>query len=149
MRFLVRWLWPALVLLSIVAVPVTVAIRPQLLDHYRAQPAGWIIPVLVAVGLAGIYYFTRAGNERNAFLSSCLYIVATLSGAAFALYPTLLPSSDNPANSITIWNAAAGAVSLSAGLIWWSAGMAAAVAYFVLVYSMFKGKVGAEAPAGH
>jgi cytochrome d ubiquinol oxidase subunit II len=149
MRFLVRRLWPALVLLSVLAVPVTVAIRPQLLDHYRAQPAGWIIPILVAAGLAGILYFTRAGDERNAFLSSSLYIVATLSGAAFALYPTLLPASSDTANSITIWNAAAGAVSLSAGLIWWSAGMAAAVAYFVLVYSMFKGKVGAEAPAGH
>jgi len=30
---------------------------------------------------------------------------------------------------------------MSAGLIWWLMGIVAAVAYFVFVYSMFKGKV--------
>ena len=51
--------------------------------------------------------FHARRQERNAFLSSCLYIVATLGGAAFGLYPALLPSSGDPANSLTIRNAAA------------------------------------------
>jgi cytochrome d ubiquinol oxidase subunit II len=65
-----------------------------------------------------------------------------LSGAAFALYPTLLPSSGDPALSLTVYNAAAGAESLAGGIYWWGAGMAIATGYFVLVYTMFKGKVG-------
>jgi len=141
MRSAVKWLWPALALLSVVAVPVTVFVRPQLLDNYRAAAIGWAIPVLVAAGLAGIFYFTRARQERNAFLSSCLYVAATLGGAAFALYPTLLPSTGDPANAITIANAAAGSHSLSAGLIWWTFGMAVACGYVIVVYTMFKGKV--------
>lgn len=141
MRAAVQGLWPALVVLSGLAVPATVFVRPQLLDNYRAVSAGWLIPILVAAGLGGIFYFTRARQERNAFLSSCLYIAATLGGAAFALYPTLLPSSGNPANAITIRNAAAGSLSLSAGLIWWGAGMAIAGGYVIVVYSMVKGKV--------
>ena len=141
MRAAVRWLWPVLVVLSVVAVPVTVFVRPQLLDNYRAAAIGWAIPVLVAAGLAGIFYFTKARQERNAFLSSCLYVAATLGGAAFALYPTLLPSSGDPANAITIANAAAGSYSLTAGLIWWGGGMAVACGYVVVVYTMFKGKV--------
>ena len=72
-----------------------------------------------------------------------------LSGAAFALYPTLLPSGSDPALSLTIWNAAAGPNSLSVGLIWWSIGMAIAIGYFVLVYSMFRGKVDARDEGGH
>jgi cytochrome bd ubiquinol oxidase subunit II len=64
-----------------------------------------------------------------------------LCGAAFALYPVLLPASGDAANSITIANAAAGRSSLSIGLVWWGIGMAIAIAYFVLVYSLFRGKV--------
>jgi cytochrome d ubiquinol oxidase subunit II len=91
--------------------------------------------------LIGVFHFTRRGQEHNAFLSSGLYLVAMLSGAGFALYPTLLPSSNDPANSLTITNASAGPASLSIGLIWWSIGMAVAIGYFVLVYTMFRGKV--------
>ena len=47
----------------------------------------------------------------------------------------------NPANAITIQNAAAGSHSLSAGLVWWGAGMAIACGYVIVVYTMFKGKV--------
>jgi len=141
LRRIVRALLPAQVALSAAAVGATMAVRPGLLDHYRRGPEGWIIPVLVAAGLAGIAYFTRARRERDAFLSSCLYILATLGGAAYALYPALLPSSNDPANGLTIHNAAAGAASLSAGIGWWTAGMLVAVGYFVIVYRMFRGKV--------
>jgi len=148
MRAIVPWLWPALVILTIVSLVATLVVRPHLLDNYVSQPAGWIIPVAVIAALLCMFFFTRARQERNAFLSSCLYLVAMLCGAAFAMYPSLLPSSADPANAITIQNASAGARSLSVGLIWWSVGMAIAVAYFVFVYRMFKGKV-VEHAAGH
>jgi cytochrome d ubiquinol oxidase subunit II len=141
LRAAVSWLWPLVLVLTIVSLIATVSVRRDLLNNYRASPAGWIIPFAVAAGLLGIFYFNRSGRERNAFLASCLYIVAMLCGAAFALYPVLLPSSSDPANSITIANAAAGPRSLSLGLIWWSIGMAIAIGYFVIVYRMFRGKV--------
>jgi cytochrome bd ubiquinol oxidase subunit II len=140
-RAVLRWLWPLVAVTSAVALAATIAVRPELLDNYRAGPAGWVIPILVAAGLAGVVYYSRNGRERSAFLSSCLYIVAVLCGAAFALYPNLLPSTGERLNAITIRNAAAGSQSLSIGLIWWSFGMAIAIGYFVLVYTMFKGKV--------
>jgi len=146
LRRMVKLLWPAQVVLSAVAVGATMLVRPELLDNYRRDPQGWIIPVLVAAGLGGIVHFTRTRQERNAFLSSAVYILATLAGAAYGLYPALLPSSNDPANSLTIRNAAAGANSLSAGIGWWTAGMLVAVGYFVIVYRMFRGKV---TPAAH
>jgi cytochrome bd ubiquinol oxidase subunit II len=141
MRRMVRRLWPALLLLTLAALAGSLAVRPRLLDKHRATPAGWLIPAGVAAGLAGIIYFLRAGRETHAFLSLCLYLLAMLCGAAFALYPVLLPASGDAANSITIANAAAGRSSLSIGLVWWGIGMAIAIAYFVLVYSLFRGKV--------
>jgi cytochrome d ubiquinol oxidase subunit II len=134
-------LWYLMVGLSIIGLAATIQVNPRLLEHYREQPAGWLIPVLVAAGLAGIPYFTGSGRELAAFLSSCLYLAATLGGAAFGLYPALLPSSGDPANSLTIRNASAAASSLSIGLVWWGIGMLAAIGYFVIVYTMFRGKV--------
>jgi cytochrome d ubiquinol oxidase subunit II len=147
MRTMVKLLLPVLVILSAAALLATVFVNPALMENYRANGAAWLIPALVALGIAGIYYYTRTGSELKAFLSSCLYVVATLGGAAMALYPTLLPATTDAANAITIRNAAAGHFSLTVGLIWWGVGMAVAIGYFVLVYTMFKGKV--HARAGH
>lgn len=147
LRRVSRVVWRCVLVLSSAALAATIAIRPELLDNYRAQPLGWAIPVIAAAGLAGVFFCERAGRERSAFLSSSVYIAATLGGAAFALYPTLLPASTGPANSITIQNAAASPQSLSVGLTWWSVGMAIAIGYFVLVYRMFRGKV--RPHAGH
>lgn len=148
LRGTVQWLWPALIVLTIASLIATVLVRPQLLDNYRAAPAGWILPAAVIAALIGIFYFNRARQERNAFLSSCLYLIAMLCGAAFALYPSLLPSSGDAANSITLRNASAGPSSLSVGLIWWSVGMAIALGYFIFIYTTFKGKVDSQ-PSSH
>jgi cytochrome d ubiquinol oxidase subunit II len=144
MRSAVTRLWPIVAALSAVALIATLSVRPALLDNYRAGPGGWSIPAIVVAGLAGVAWFTRAGQERNAFLSSCLYLAAMLAGAAYALYPTLLPASGDSAHSLTILNSAAGAASLAAGIYWWGAGMLIAVGYFVVVYTMFRGKVTSE-----
>jgi cytochrome d ubiquinol oxidase subunit II len=64
-----------------------------------------------------------------------------LVGATVGLYPRLLPSSSDPALDITIARALSGPYTLHVGLIWWTFGMLLAIAYFVVVYRMFKGKV--------
>jgi len=148
MRAIARVLSPVVTLLSIATLVATLSIRPELLNNYSATPAGWVIPVVVAGSLAGILYSGRRGNDRSAFLSSCAYIVSMLAGAAFALYPTLLPATTGTGNSLTIHNAAAGPRSLELGLLWWIPGMLMAIAYFVLVYRMFAGKV-STAYRGH
>ena len=68
------------------------------------------------------------------------YLAATWR-SRLGLYPALLPSSSDPADSLTIRNAAAAASSLSIGLVWWGIGMLIAIGYFVIVYTMFRGKV--------
>jgi cytochrome d ubiquinol oxidase subunit II len=141
MRRIAGLLAPAVAILAVIGLVATLSIRPALLDNYRSNPAGWLLPALVAAGLAGVMYFRARGNDRNAFLSSCGYIVGMLGGAAFALYPALLPASGAAANAITIHNAAAGPESLATGLRWWTVGMLIALGYFVFVYRMFRGKV--------
>lgn len=130
----------ALVALTIISLPASILVRSDTLSNYRAFPITFAVPVAVVLSLFGIFYFSRKGEERKAFASSCLYLAAMLVGAAIGLYPRLLPSNDDPARDITIANALSGPHTLHVGLIWWSFGMLLAVTYFVIVYRMFRGK---------
>jgi cytochrome d ubiquinol oxidase subunit II len=133
--------WWLLVLMTLISLATTLYIRPGVLDNFRLRPWGWIIPLTVVASLPLMRIFVRKGDFLGAFLSSTGYIAAMLGGAAFAMYPYLLPATTNPVFSLTIYNAKTGAYSLSVGLIWWGLGMALAVCYFTFLYRSFRGKV--------
>ncbi len=134
-------LWPVLALVTLVSLWATLSIRPELLENYRRYPVLFIVPVVVAVSLGAMLVYRRRGNDKGAFLSSCIYLVFMLVGAAAAVYPNLLMSTTDPALNITVYNAATGNYSLSVGLIFWGFGMALAFGYFIFIYRMFRGKV--------
>jgi len=137
-------MWPVQFLLTCVSLVATVYIRPSVLDNYRAHPTGFLVPILVLGALAVILWAARAGKEKLSFVASGLYITAMLVGAAFALYPLVLPASTDPAYSLSIYNSAAGQHGLAVGFIWWILGVLLALAYFIFIYRMFRGKVRLE-----
>jgi cytochrome bd ubiquinol oxidase subunit II len=141
--------WFALVLLTVLSLIATIYVRPQVTDNFRLRPWGWIIPLLVLASLVAMPILLRQGREFAAFLASTIYIVGMLGGAAFAMYPVLLPATTDPSFSLTIYNARTGAYSLSVGLIWWGIGIALAVAYFTFLYRLFKGKVTLDESDGY
>ena len=85
--------WPVQVLLTIASLIATVYVVPHVLDNYSRWPIGYLVPVLVIGSLIYLYYAHSKRNEKGAFLASCVYIVGMLVGAAFALYPNVLPAS--------------------------------------------------------
>ena len=137
-------LWPAQLMLTVVSLAATCYVRPQVLDNYRAYPVGLLLPLIVLASLVAMIWAMRQGKEKAAFLSSSLYIIAMLGGAAFALYPVVLPASTDPNYSLTISNTAAGTHGLAVGFAWWILGMILAIAYFVFIFRMFRGKVRLE-----
>ena len=143
-RTTAKYAWPLQLALTVAALVATVSIRPGVLDNYKHHAVGFVIPVVVFGSLAGMMHGILKRADHLAFLASCTYIVGMLVGAAFALYPVLLPASTDPARSITIYNAAAGRHGLSVGLVWWILGMILALGYFFFVYRMFRGKVRLE-----
>jgi|SRR5580765_456084 len=135
--------WFALVAVTMLSLVAVLSIRPQVLDNYYALPIGWLIPVGVLLSLAAIKYFNATGKDRNAFLASAGYLTMMLGGAAFGLYPNVLPAFD-PAYSLTIQNAKAGSYGLGVGLIWWTIGIIIVLGYFTFLFRTFKGKVTTE-----
>jgi cytochrome d ubiquinol oxidase subunit II len=53
----------------------------------------------------------------------------------------VLPSSTDPALSLTVYNTAAARYGLGVGLIWFIPGMLLTTAYFIYTYRSFAGKV--------
>jgi cytochrome bd ubiquinol oxidase subunit II len=143
-RRVAQWLWPVQLLLTIAGLIATVAIRPGVLDNYKHHAVGFAIPVLVFGALAVMMHGMIKRTDKTAFVASGVYIVGMLVGAAFGLYPVVLPASTDPALNLTIYNTAAGAHGLTVGLVWWSLGMVLALGYFFFLFRMFRGKVRLE-----
>ncbi len=132
--------WPLQFFLTCSSLVATYFIRPEVMENYGKHMIGLLIPIVVFASLAVMLWANPKGKEKLAFVASSLYITGMLVGAAFALYPVVLPARDRQ-YSLTIYNTAAGSHGLSVGFAWWILGAALAVAYFVFIYRMFRGKV--------
>jgi len=143
-RAVALYAWPVQLLLTVLGLVATVAIRPGVLDNYKHHTIGFVIPVLVFGSLAVMMHGMLKRSDKLAFFASALYIVAMLVGAAFALYPVVLPASTDPAYNLTIYNTKAGEHGLAVGFAWWVLGMILALGYFFFLFRMFRGKVRME-----
>jgi cytochrome bd ubiquinol oxidase subunit II len=138
--------WPLQFFLTCTALVATYFIRPGIMDNYVNHPVGLVVPIVVVATLAIMLWANPKGKEKLAFVASSLYITSLLVGAAFAVYPVVLSARDHQYD-LTIYNTAAASHGLSVGLAWWTLSAVLAVAYFVFVYRMFRGKV--QAGEGH
>jgi cytochrome d ubiquinol oxidase subunit II len=138
-------IWPVLLVLTIASLVATVFVRPGVLENLRHYPLGWIVPIVVGVSLIAMPVFIFRGRDRAAFFSSAVFLTGMLGGAAFAIYPVLLPATTDASYSLTIYNARTGDYSLRVGLIWWGAGILLALGYFTFLYTAFRGKVSRQA----
>ena len=140
-RRLAKWttrLLPALTFASLVA---TVNVRPSVLDNFARQPVGLLLPAGVVAGLIGMEWALRHGGERLGFFASVTYLVSMLGGAAFALFPVLLPSSIDPAGSLTISAAATSSYAMHIAAAWWLVAFLLVAATFTHLYRTFRGKL--------
>lgn len=133
-------LWPAQFFLTCIALVMTYFISPEIMTNYHSHPIGALVPVIVFASLAVMVWAPPKGKEKAAFIASSLYITGMLVGAAFALYPVVLPARNHEFD-LTIANTSAARHGLNIGLVWWTPGAVLAIAYFTLIYRMFRGKV--------
>jgi cytochrome d ubiquinol oxidase subunit II len=138
-----RLAWFATILLTVPTTVATFYLRPEMLSSFSQRPWGIVLPALALGGLASMGYFSLRGWDKATFLSSGAYILGMMASTIFAIYPNVLPAVD-PANSLTIYDAATSRYGQTVGLVWWIIGMALAITYFVLVYRLFRGKVNLE-----
>jgi cytochrome bd ubiquinol oxidase subunit II len=133
--------WVATAALTAIGVPATILARPATLTGYLHYPIAFVFPVMVAMCLAGVRLNLSKPSRRPGFLASCGYLSSMFLGAAFGLFPVLLPAVGSQGRDLTIEEALAAPHTLQVGLIWWSFGICLAVLYFCILYRIFWGKV--------
>jgi len=111
-----RLFWAALAGAG-VATLLSLSVQPRLLEGLSARP--WVLACALPVSaLLLVPFLRRRGQQRAAFLASCVHIGGLLFAAALSLYPWLLPATHAGAG-LTITSAKAADYSLRVGLYWW------------------------------
>ncbi len=112
-----------------------------LYGNYQAYPILYVIPVLAVAGLVltRVFLFRRA--LWKAWFASCLAIVGCTFFGVAGLYPSLLPSSLDPAYSLTITNASSSPLTLKIMLVVALTFVPIVIVYQTWVYHLFKDKV--------
>jgi cytochrome d ubiquinol oxidase subunit II len=142
-RRIVSRVWWIVLLLTAAITIFSLRLQPQIARQLGSHPWGYVFPAVAVLGLLGVNRFHAARRELRAFACSALFLAGMIVSAAFGIYPNVLPAVTDPARALTVSNAAAPEFGLRTGLIWWSAGMALAVAYTVFMHRRFAGKVAA------
>jgi cytochrome d ubiquinol oxidase subunit II len=114
---------------------------PHLSDQLRSNPIYFILPIVMFLAIANIPKQLNKRKYRFAFLSSSITIASLLAMVALEVFPTLLLASNDPANSITISNAASSLKTMKILLLIAAIGTPLVGAYTLFVFWTFKGKV--------
>ncbi len=142
-----RGLWP---LLLAVAVAFLVFTSPAtgLYDNFRAQPALWAVPLLAALELIAVRLLLGRGKLLRAFAASCAAIVLVVATGVIGLFPDLIPSSLDPAYSLSLTNSSSSPYTLTIMTVVAAIFVPIVIAYKIWIYCIFRGPVSDEAEVG-
>jgi cytochrome bd ubiquinol oxidase subunit II len=114
---------------------------PHLSDKMRSSPLFFALPIIMVLAIANIPRNLNKQNYRLAFLSSSITIASLLMMVAIEVFPYLVYSTGNQANSITINNGASSQQTMKILLIIALIGTPLVALYTSFVFWTFKGKV--------
>ena len=110
-------------------------------QNFRDRPWTAIFPAAAFVAVVVAWRSIRARAHGRAFVASATMIALLMASVAAALYPVMLPASNDPANSLTIYNAASTQETLTVMLVVAVLGMPFVLLYTAGVYYFFRGRV--------
>jgi len=115
--------------------------KTDLYDNYLAQPLLFIIPALAVVALILVKFFLARGAYWQAWFASAATIVSCTMFGVAGLFPRLLPSSLNPAYSLTAFNSSSSPLTLKIMLGVALTFVPLVIAYQVWAHVLFKEKL--------
>jgi len=113
---------------------------PRALETVRERPAISLVVALKVLIVLNIPREIHKGREFNAFASSCLAMALMMATFGLTAYPNMVFSNPDPANSLTITNAASSQKTLAIMLVIAAIGVPIVLAYTASIYYIFRGK---------
>jgi len=139
-----RWIWRCFgffLIAYLLTTMYTLVEIPRAVANFRAYPWLWVVPLLNVLAIANIPRAIYTHRPGYAFVSSCATIAALATLFAVAIFPNFVPSSLDPAWSVTIYNARSSEKTLGLMLLIAVIGLPFVASYTVVVYWVFRGKV--------
>jgi cytochrome d ubiquinol oxidase subunit II len=135
----VALLWPMLTV-------ATWLVNAPMLAALPGRPLAWLALLLAVGGLIGVRLGLRDDRPLRAFLGSCAFLAGMLAATAACVFPVMLRAIGGGGASLTAYNASVPTASLVTATGWWVVGFPLAVAYFIILFRLHRGKV--VAPQG-
>jgi cytochrome d ubiquinol oxidase subunit II len=138
------WVRGTIIFFSIcytVASMATLLFAPHMVATIKAHPILFVVSLLNTLAISNIPREIYHGRDFRAFLSSCAAMVALMTLFGIGMFPDIVVASNNPANSLTIYNAASSHETLSIMLVIAIIGVPLVLTYTASIYWVFRGKV--------
>jgi cytochrome d ubiquinol oxidase subunit II len=136
-----QWIWPTwglfLVLYLLTTIYTLVAVRSAI-PNFRRAPWSAAVVILSVLSVANIPRTVFANKPGRAFLSSIVTIAALVALFGIALWPNLVTAQNDPAYSLTVYNAASSESTLARMLIIACIGMPLVLTYTTIIYWTFR-----------
>ncbi len=138
------WAMNAIIFFVICATTLTMTTLlyvPHMSERVREYPILFTVALANMLAIANIPREFHHGNDGRAFLSSCATIITLMALFGLNIFPNLVYSRPDSANSLDIHNAASSPTTLRIMLIIACIGLPVVLAYTVSIYWIFRGKV--------
>lgn len=119
----------------------TVAAAGAWLDNYAAHPWMLVAPMLGLVGPIAALLGLRSRREWLAFGGSSIGTLGIIATVGLSMFPFILPSSIDPASSLTVWNASSSHLTLFVMLLVTLVFLPIVLLYTAWVYKVLFGRV--------
>lgn len=133
--------WMVFVVLYMVATFFAIFESKYLFEGVLGNPVFWVVFILLLASIIYIPVGIKAEKFGWAFTASSVTIAMMIGMIGVSLFPMLVPSSVDLANSLTIYNASSTERTLFTMLIIALVGMPLVIGYTAFIYNKFKGKV--------
>src|SRR5262245_4958802 len=139
-----NWIWHTwglFLVLYVLGSMYTLVAIPKVIANFQRHPWAAAIVVLNVLAVANVPRSVFLGKPFHAFASSTATIVALVSLFGMALWPNLVTASNDPAFSLTIYNASSSAKTLWIMFLIVIIAMPFVLSYTIAVYWTFRGRV--------
>ncbi len=132
--------WAAFVALYVLVTALTAVFAGKMFARYLESPLPWILVVVAVAAIVAIKLFLNKELVGKAFIASSLTIASLIGVAAVGLFPNLVPSTLDPAYSLTAMNSSNSQLTLTVMLILVAIGVPIMLIYTAYIYHCFRGK---------
>jgi cytochrome d ubiquinol oxidase subunit II len=133
--------WGIFLVLYLLTTMYTLLAVPTATANFEVYRWAFVVVVINVLAVANIPRALFTKQYGQAFLSSTLTIVAMVFLFALAVYPNIVPASNDPRHSLTLYTAASSQKTLGIGLLIVVIGLPFVLAYTTAIYWTFRGKV--------